>query len=158
MRWLALSFLLAALGVACSSSSSAGSACVSEGGTCGSATEDAGGAEDAQSLPACSWPVLLEPPDSTIRLCVAARAYLACKGSKGDTELCSSSDLTQCPGPDAVPDETFSECEDQCDADVYAVECGGVGPAPSPPLPAGCRRTECPLPHLDCSGEPSNPT
>ena len=46
---------------------------------------------------------------------------------------------TQCPGPDAVPDETFSECEDQCDADEYAVECGGVGPAPSPPLPAGCR-------------------
>jgi hypothetical protein len=90
-------------------------------------------------LPACGWPASLDPTDGSTGACVAARTYLACQGSNGDGLDCISNDLTQCPGPNRVVGETFSACKDECNANEYAVACGGPGPAPPPAPPSGCR-------------------
>jgi hypothetical protein len=171
MRWFSPLFLLAAIPIACTSSSAPlGSACASAGGTCipgpkGCAKQAPSSAQDCQTtppnpggafcclelqdagstpqdggLPACTWPASLDPTDSSTGQCAAYRTFLSCKGSNGGGEGCLSNDPTQCPGPNPVVGVTFSGCEDQCNADEYAVGCGGVGPAgPSAQLPAGCR-------------------
>jgi len=98
---------------------------------------DGGGTTDGASgdgaLPSCTWPASLD--DAAPRQCSAARAYLACQYPDGggyDYD-CMSNDPSTCP---AAPG---ASCTDLCNADEYAVGCGGVGPAPSPPLPTGCR-------------------
>jgi hypothetical protein len=91
------------------------------------------------SLPACSWPASLDPADGSMGQCVAARTYLACQGSNGGGEDCLSNNPTLCPGPNPVVGVTFSACKDQCNADEYAVACGGPGPGQWPAPPAGCR-------------------
>jgi hypothetical protein len=91
------------------------------------------------SLPTCTWPASLDPVDGSSDACVAARTYLACQDSNGGGEDCLSNDPTQCPGPDLTAGVTYSACVDQCHANEYAVGCGGIGPGPSPSLPAGCR-------------------
>ena len=100
----------------------------------------------ATKLPACSWPASLDPSDAGSRgQCVAGRAYLSCAGSNGGGEDCLSDDLTQCPGPNATPGVTYSNCKDLCDEDEYAAICGTVGPPPADASmaamqpPSGCR-------------------
>jgi hypothetical protein len=91
---------------------------------------DSGSSSDG-ALPACTWPVSLD--DAAPRQCSAARAYVACDYPGGAGEDCMSNDPTTCPGA------AGASCTDLCNADEYAVGCGGVGPAPSPPIPSGCR-------------------
>jgi hypothetical protein len=94
------------------------------------------GGSAATSLPACSWPVALDPTDAGDGRCRAARTLLSCRA--GDVvEGCLSNDPTECPGPKAVPGP-FT-CAVQCDAHEYAIVCGAVGPAPFVPPPPGCR-------------------
>ena len=93
-----------------------------------SSTPQDAGVQDGGGLPACTWPAALDPTDASPRgQCVAYRAFLSCKGSNGDGEGCLSNDPTQCPGPNPVVGVTFSDCQDECNADEYAVGCGGVG-------------------------------
>jgi hypothetical protein len=93
------------------------------------------------SLGACGWPAIYDATDASVATgqCVAARAYLSCKGSNGGGEDCLSNDPTQCPGPDLTPGVTYSNCQDQCDSNEYALGCGGPGPGPWPQPPAACR-------------------
>jgi hypothetical protein len=86
------------------------------------------------ALPACTWPAALDPPDVSTTACVAARTYLSCKLPNGGGEDCLSNDPTRCSGGIAGP-----TCTDLCNANEYAVACGGPGPAQPPPLPSGCR-------------------
>ncbi len=104
------------------------------------------GSQDA-ALPACSWPAIYNVDASTVGAsgaCTAGRAYLACTGSNGGGELCVSDSLTQCPGPNATPGVTYSNCQNQCHDDEYVLICGAIGPpmadasATSTP-PAACR-------------------
>jgi hypothetical protein len=130
LRLLPVPFML--FGIACSASTS--SAGRSEG------PPQDGGVPDGGGLPACTWPASLDPTDSDTDQCKAYRTFLSCKGSNGGGEGCLSNDATQCPGGDPVVGVTYSDCQDQCNADEYAVGCGGIGPAgPSVPLPASCR-------------------
>jgi hypothetical protein len=87
--------------------------------------------ETSTTATACSWPASLD--DAGPRQCHAARASVSCELPGGETEVCLSDDPTTCPGA------SDASCTDLCHADEYAVACGGVGPAPSPSLPAGCR-------------------
>jgi hypothetical protein len=92
------------------------------------------------SLPACTWPAglgTLEAPVSGA--CTAARVALSCDGSNGGGEDCLSDQLGECPGPDATPGVTYSNCMNRCNPDEYAVSCGGPGPGPYPSPPSGCR-------------------
>jgi hypothetical protein len=76
---------------------------------------------------------------------MASRAYVQCSGSDGTTEGCPSDYLTQCgAGADMNGPVTYSNCQDQCATDEYALSCGGIGastgdasPATAPP--ATCR-------------------
>jgi hypothetical protein len=70
-----------------------------------------------------------------------ARYFLQCGPGNDITGLCLSDDPTACQGPNAIP-----HCTDQCEADEYAVSCGGppvldadgsVQPTPLPP--SACR-------------------
>jgi len=83
------------------------------------------------ALPSCTWPASLD--DAAPRQCSAARAYVACEYPGGAGESCMSNDPTTCSGASGA------SCTDLCNPNEYAVGCGGVGPAPSPPIPAGCR-------------------
>jgi hypothetical protein len=86
------------------------------------------------SLPACTWPSSLDSPDAG--QCAAARMYLNCQFPGGGGMACMSNNASYCPG-NAL--DTSLTCVNQCNANEYAVGCGGPGPAPSPPLPGGCR-------------------
>jgi hypothetical protein len=121
-----------------SAQSDSGSGGTAQNGTDASA-EDATGGGTTVGLPACTWPASLDAADGETGQCVAARAYLSCKGSNGGGELCLSNDPTQCPGLNPIVGTTFFGCVDQCAADEYAVGCGGPGPGPWPQPPAGCR-------------------
>ena len=96
-------------------------------------------ATGAAALMACSWPAGVDAGADSSGQCIAARTYLACQGSNGGGENCLSNDPTQCPNPNLTAGVTFSDCNDQCHADEYAVGCGGPGPGPYPAPPAGCR-------------------
>jgi hypothetical protein len=89
---------------------------------------------------ACTWPAILDPADVSTGQCVAARALLSCQGSNGSGEGCLSNDPMQCPSQNHTPGVTYSACQDQCNADEYAVACGGPGPASSVSPPDGCRQ------------------
>jgi hypothetical protein len=93
------------------------------------------------SLPACSWLAIYDPTDASSERgqCVAARVYLSCSGSNGGGEDCMSNDPMHCPGPDLTPGVTYSNCQNQCRSDEYALGCGGPGPGPWPQPPATCR-------------------
>ena len=91
------------------------------------------------TLPLCTWPASFDSADATTGKCRAARVYLSCQGSNGGAMECLSDNPTECPGPNVTPEVSYSECEDQCNADEYAVACGGVGPGPWPRPPAACR-------------------
>jgi hypothetical protein len=134
---LALIGMSACGGKSAQSDSASGEDSQAQNGSDSSSDSPSGG--DMAALPACGWPATLDPADGSTGQCVAARTYLECQGSKGGGEGCLSSDATQCPGPDPISGETFSACKDQCNADEYAVGCGGPGPGPWPAPPAGCR-------------------
>jgi hypothetical protein len=95
------------------------------------ASSDGGG--EGTSLPACSWPAIYDAPDSstfgTTGQCVASRVLLSCAGSNGGSEECASDNPTQCPGPNATPGVTYSNCQNQCRSDEYALFCGTIGPS-----------------------------
>jgi hypothetical protein len=107
------------------------------------AQADAGHDTDLASttLPACSWPASLDAPDADTTQCVAARTYLSCTFASGIGEDCMSSSATRCPGtgPAVGGAAGPATCTNLCNADEYAVGCGGPGPARPPPLPSGCR-------------------
>src|ERR1700690_4296277 len=88
---------------------------------------------------ACSWPAAFDASDATTGECVAARLYLSCQGSNGGGEACLSNDLKGCPGPNATPGVSYSNCTDKCEPGEYALSCGGPGPGPKPQPPATCR-------------------
>ncbi len=113
----------------CGSAASNGPVDASSGAD-GSGGTTAHGSSNEGALPACTWPASLD--DAAPRQCSAARAYVACQYPGGGSD-CMSNDPTACPGAPGA------SCTDLCAADEYAVGCGGVGPAPSPPIPAGCR-------------------
>lgn len=138
-RRFSLGSALAMLVVACSSASrssspgSDGGGMTIDGASDGPISETGvGSVGNDGALPACTWPASLD--DAAPRQCSAARAYVACEftGGGGGTD-CMSNDSITCPGASGA------SCTDLCNAKEYAVGCGGVGPAPSPPLPAGCR-------------------
>ena len=160
MRGHSTLLLIAMTAAACTSSSSSGSTCSSAGGRCvlggapcskqaatsaqdcnhppenpggafcclgltdaGTTSPADGGRRDAlaagdASLPACKWPASLDRPDVYTTACVAARAYDICETLDGGESRCGIN---------------------ACNADEYAVSCGGPGPAQPPPLPSGCR-------------------
>ena len=92
-------------------------------------TSGAGSADLAE----CSWPASLDPPaDGGPWGWSVARTYLTCKDGSA-TALCLSNDPTTCPGPNAIPGATFTDCVNQCMPNEYAVEEGG----PPQPLPDG---------------------
>jgi hypothetical protein len=96
----------------------------------------------------CSWPDSLNPPeDAGPWGWTVARYWLNCQDGP-DHEGCLSNDPTTCPGPNAIPGATDSNCVDQCNANEYAVSSGGppdmqpdgaVTFPPTPTLPASCR-------------------
>jgi len=90
-------------------------------------------------LPQCSWPAAYGAADAAIGECQAARVYLHCQGSNGGGEGCLSDNPTECPGPNAMPGVTYSNCENQCNPDEYALGCGAPGPGPWPQPPTTCR-------------------
>ena len=69
--------------------------------------------------------------------CLSARAYLSCTNG-GETELCLSDDLTQCPGSVMVSGASRSAdgavtesngplvCQNQCASNEYGSKCGSV--------------------------------
>jgi hypothetical protein len=119
-----------ALASGCGSAVSSGLVDASSGADGGDATAAHGSSDDG-ALPACTWPASLD--DAAPRPCSAARAYVTCQYPGGAGSDCMSNDPTTCPGAPGA------SCTDLCHADEYAVGCGGIGPAPSPPIPAGCR-------------------
>jgi hypothetical protein len=117
-------------------------ACISSGPSAGSATDS--GTEGATGLPACTWPASLDPTDASNGQCVAARALLSCPLAGGVTEGCLSNDLTQCPSGGPQAGAPSGACQDECQANEYALSCGTIGPGnqdaePPPPPPAACR-------------------
>ena len=145
--WFLVALLAATSGGwGCSSSRGDGGTLVDGEVTDGNTAEtadvgDVGGA-------ACGWPSSLASlasgasaarPDGSAGQCVAARAYLSCAGSRGDTHLCLSDNTTECPAAGSVVGETFGNCHNLCRPDEYAVACGGPGPGPWPSPPAQCR-------------------
>ncbi len=100
-------------------------------------------AATGDGAPACTWPAIYDPRVSG--QCQASRAYVQCTGSDGTFEGCPSDYLTQCgSGPNMNGPVTYSDCQDQCAADEYALDCGGIGPtqadasAPASNPPAAC--------------------
>jgi hypothetical protein len=148
------STLFLALGlVACGGQSAHPPGGASVGGTSSGDTSSGAGDDDAATsasssgatLPQCTWPADLDPPDAGPSWGIA-RLYLKCDDGS-DTELCLSNDPTICPGSNAIPGATETNCVDQCAADEYAVEYGGppliepdggFGGYPMPNLPATC--------------------
>jgi hypothetical protein len=125
--------------VGCSSSSSTSSV---------SAADSTGNSTSASTLPACSWPASLDPPeDAGGWSWSVGRTYIACDDGN-DFEDCISPDGVTCPGPNGIPGATLTNCKNLCKADEYAVSSGGP-PAflpdggftnpPEPNLPASCR-------------------
>jgi hypothetical protein len=98
----------------------------------------AGDGSDA-AAPWCEWPAAFDSPDAAAGQCRAARYYLSCQGSNGGVMECMSDSLTECPGPNITPGVTYSNCQNQCGFDEYALACGSVGPGPWPDPPATCR-------------------
>jgi len=90
-------------------------------------------------LPQCNWPASFDSADATDGQCWAARVYLSCKGSNGGGMACMSNSPTECPGPNATPGVSYSNCENQCSSGEYALACGNPGPGPWPQPPATCR-------------------
>jgi hypothetical protein len=82
----------------------------------------------------CRWPSSLD--DAGPGGCQAARALVACHDSAGDTCACLSSDPQSC----AMCGAAYSNCQDTCAANEYAVVCGSVGPSSGgiAAPPSGC--------------------
>jgi len=97
------------------------------------------GDSGATAIPGCVWSASFDSADAALGQCVAARVYLSCKGSNGDGMTCMSNDPAGCPEPNPIQGVTFSDCENQCSPDEYALGCGGVGPGPWPQPPSTCR-------------------
>ena len=121
----------------------AGSVDAAAGGVDAAVTshDDAGCAADAcpgsGPLPACAWPVSLEPTDAGDGRCHAARSFLSCQESTGGTAFCLTGGPGPCPDPSVQPGVTYA-CENLCKRDEYAIACGSVGPGPSVAPPDGC--------------------
>ena len=117
-------------------------------------TREAATAADA-SLPACSWPSIYET-DAAAQgaggACFAGRTYLTCTGSNGGGEGCLSDNLTSCPGPNATPGVTYSNCQDVCAPDEYVLVCGTVGPPPGDASPTSNPPAAC---HISSAVNPS---
>jgi len=93
-------------------------------------TSQTGGGDSTSQ---CSWPASLDPPaDGGPWTWHVGHAYLICKDGP-DTAACVSDDPTTCPGPNAVPGGTYTDCVNQCQSTEYAVSAGG----PPQPLPDG---------------------
>jgi hypothetical protein len=133
-------FALISMSACGSDSAQSGSRSGVDAGTNGTAASpDGQSGGNTAALPACGWPASLNAVAGAVGQCKAARTFLSCQGSKGDVEGCLSDNATQCPDAAPIVGETFSACTDQCEADDYAVACGGPGPGPWPAPPAGCR-------------------
>jgi hypothetical protein len=102
-------------------------------------TGGTGGSGVVTTLPLCAWPASFDSADATVGQCAAARFYLSCKGSNGGGMACMSNSATECPGPNATPGVSYSNCENQCQPNEYALGCGGPGPGPWPQPPVTCR-------------------
>lgn len=110
---------------------------------CRSAGKDDTDASNA--LPACKWPAIYEPADaSAAGRCTAGRTSLQCKGSAGGGLICQSDNSTRCLTGGPKTDETYSDCQNQCEPAEYAVWCNlnplvdaASGTASGPP--SGCR-------------------
>jgi hypothetical protein len=70
------------------------------------------------ALPSCTWPATLDGSNASTPACVAARTYTICETLDGGETRCGIN---------------------ACNANEYAVSCGGPGPTPPPALPPGCR-------------------
>jgi hypothetical protein len=107
--------------------------------------DDRAADNDAETtLPRCAWPAIFDVPEPTGGQCRAARVFLHCAGSTGGGRLCLSDDAEQCPGPNPTPGVSYSDCQNQCNTDEYALVCGSIGPGPWPQPPAMCRMTLTP--------------
>jgi hypothetical protein len=108
------------------------------------------------SLPACSWPAIYDDADASTAgatgQCVAARVLLSCAGSNGGGEECGSDNLTQCPGPNATPGVTYSNCQDLCQSDEYVLFCGAIGPPPADASPTSSPPANCRMAAANPSG------
>jgi hypothetical protein len=86
-------------------------------------------------LPACTWASSLN--DAGPGGCVAARANVECHNSAGDTCNALASDP---PSGQTSCGAGYTNCQDICGPNQYAVACGSVGPSSVPPAdpPPGC--------------------
>jgi hypothetical protein len=132
-----------ALLIGCQSSSENGGSSTS-GDAAPSGTDAATTSADA-AVPACSWPSIYETDAAAQGVggsCFAGRAYLSCSGSNGGGEGCLSDNLMSCPGSNATPGVTYSNCQDVCELDEYVLLCGTIGPpldaSPTSTPPATC--------------------
>jgi hypothetical protein len=106
---------------------------------CNCQSSTTGVVDGAVTSRVCAWPASFDSADSSVGQCVAAQAYLSCRGSNGGGLDCLSNNLTECPGPNFTPGVSYSNCENQCHSDEYALACGSAGPRPWPQPPAVCR-------------------
>jgi hypothetical protein len=106
---------------------------------CNCQSSPAGLVDGAVTSLACKWPASFDSADSSVGQCVAAQAYLSCLGSTGGGMACLSNSLTECPGANVTPGVSYSNCENQCHSDEYALACGSAGPGPWPQPPVVCR-------------------
>jgi hypothetical protein len=98
----------------------------------------ASGGITVTELPACTRASTVVT-DGGAPGCSSARTYLRCDVQTAVTEVCTSDDPKRCP--DRAPADPSKPCELLCQANEYAVACGGPGPTilPIPEPPANCR-------------------
>ncbi len=97
---------------------------------------DAAVSTTESTLPACTWPALLDRDPGSRDHCHAARRILSCTFTNGlGGEECTTGGEATCPDLSGVP------CMDRCALDEYVAACGGIGPSPdqAPDPPPGCK-------------------
>ncbi len=115
--------------------------CPAPGSDAGSLLADGGLLDGAApTLPACAWPKI-DQGDASPGQCRVDRTLLSCILEDGSTEICTSSNLANCPDQSSTMTQL---CIDQCGAGEYAVVCGSPGPSAmafEPPVALACHAT-----------------